>query len=188
MSYFQKMMQTDTAKEVEQVASAGSGYFGKMMASMKRDTTQGRTVVPKPLKASAGMQEAMDFFGNKYGRHIAAGIVGNLMVESGNFDPNVISGKRRGDGGKAFGVAQWHPDRQANFRKAFGKDIVGSTLKEQLHFIEWELNNTESRAKKKLLQAKTAEEAAHAFDVHYERSSGEHRQRRMSEAKKLFGM
>jgi hypothetical protein len=35
MSYFQKMMQTDTAKDVEQVVSSGSSYFGKLMSSMK---------------------------------------------------------------------------------------------------------------------------------------------------------
>ena len=141
-----------------------------------------------PMKRAGDVKTAMDFFGKRYGKHIAAGIVGNLMVESGGFDPNVIAGKRKGDQGKAFGVAQWHPDRQANFQKAFGKPIAGSSLTEQLQFIEWELNNTETKAKKRLLGARTAEDAAEIFDRHYERSSGQHRQRRIDEASRLFGM
>lgn len=41
----------------------------------------------------------------------AAGLVGNLYVESGGFSPDVIEDRRRGDGGIAHGIAQWHPDR-----------------------------------------------------------------------------
>jgi hypothetical protein len=141
-----------------------------------------------PLKGSSGIQKAMDFFGRKYGKHIAAGIVGNLIVESGGFDPNVIAGKRRGDQGKAFGVAQWHPDRQANFQKAFGRPIQGSSLDDQLRFIDWELNNTEKKARNRLLKARTPAEAAEIFDADYERSSGQHRQRRVQEADKIFRM
>jgi hypothetical protein len=141
-----------------------------------------------PLKGSSGIQKSMDFFGRKYGRHIAAGIVGNLIVESGGFDPNVIAGKRRGDQGKAFGVAQWHPDRQENFQRAFGRSIQGSSLDDQLRFIEWELNNTEKKARDRLLKARTPAEAAEIFDKYYERSSGQHRQKRVKEANKIFGM
>jgi hypothetical protein len=141
-----------------------------------------------PLKGSSGIQKSMDFFGRKYGRHIAAGIVGNLIVESGGFDPNVIAGKRRGDQGKAFGVAQWHPNRQANFQRAFGRSIQGSSLDDQLRFIEWELNNTEKKARDRLLKARTPAEAAEIFDKYYERSSGQHRQKRVKEANKIFGM
>src|SRR5260363_90445 len=43
----------------------------------------------------------------------AAGIVANLKIESG------LNPKAVGDGGKAYGIAQWHPPRQAEFRRAF---------------------------------------------------------------------
>lgn len=138
---------------------------------------------------SGGFGTAMDFFLSKgYSKHQAAGIVGNLAVESGNFDPEVISGRRRGDKGKAFGVAQWHPDRQQRFRKAFGRDIFGSSLLDQLEFIHWELNNDEKKAGEKLRRARTPQEAAELFDIHYERSSGQHRQKRVQEALRLFDM
>lgn len=159
-------------------------------ARMRRimETYGGTTTSYTPLKGSAGVKTAMDFFSRKYGRTIAAGIVGNLMVESGGFDPNVISGKRRGDRGAAFGVAQWHPERQADFQKAFGRPIQGSSLQDQLRFIDWELNNTETTARDRLLKAKTVSEAAEIFDRDYERSSGQHRQRRIKQATMLLGM
>lgn len=124
-------------------------------------------------------KRAFDYFKSQgMSPQVAAGLVGNLVVESGNFDPDVISGKKTGDGGKAVGVAQWHPDRQANFKAQFGKDLKGSSLEEQLAFIAWELKNTESRAWTKIKGAETAENAAALVDKYYERSSGEHRSRR----------
>ena len=109
----------------------------------------------------------------------AAGIVGNLKAESGvNLNPRAV-----GDSGKAYGIAQWHPPRQANFRRIFKKDIRQSTLDEQLAFIHWELQNTERRAGQMLSTARTPEEAAMIFDKYYERSSGEHTGRRIAYAK-----
>lgn len=138
------------------------------------------------LPASQRHKAAVNFFTSKgYPRHIAIGLVANLMVESGNFSDDVISGKRRGDGGKAFGIAQWHPDRQALFQKAFGKSIEGSTFQEQLEFIDWELKNSEKAKAKLIFQTTTAAEAAAAIDEHYERSSGEHRSRRVNNAIEL---
>ncbi|MFX7121298.1 phage tail tip lysozyme, partial [Acinetobacter baumannii] len=80
----------------------------------------------------------------------AAGIVANLEAESG-FKHTAI-----GDNGKAFGIGQWHPDRQAKFKQKFGKDIRQSSYQEQLAFVNWELNNNESSAGKKLRQSKSA--------------------------------
>ena len=160
-----------------------AGSFAEVLFGKKEEKPKAYA----PLKGAVGT--AMNFFiGKGYSKHQAAGIVGNLAVESGNFDPDVIAGKRLGDRGKAFGVAQWHPDRQAKFKEAFGKDIRRSSFGEQLEFIHWELNNNEKKAGQKLKGARTAQEAAELFDIHYERSSGEHRHRRIQEATKLFGM
>lgn len=49
----------------------------------------------------------------------AVGVVGNLIAESG------LSTTIKGDGGKATGLAQWHPDRWGNlvsWARARGKD------------------------------------------------------------------
>jgi hypothetical protein len=97
-------------------------------------------------------------------REQACGIVSNIEAESG-FDANAI-----GDGGTAFGLCQWHPDRQRNFRSAFGHDIHASTYDEQVRFIDFELlKGTESSAGKFLKAAQSADEAGRIVSLHYER-------------------
>jgi hypothetical protein len=56
-----------------------------------------------------------------------------MMAESG-LDPTAT-----GDGGSAYGIGQWHDDRQEEFKKIFGKPIQGSTLGEQVAFYNAEL-------------------------------------------------
>jgi len=115
------------------------------------------------MKGSA--KEAFDFFVEKgWTKEQAVGIVANLEAES-NFRTNAV-----GDGGKAYGIAQWHPDRQANFYRAYGKDIREANFKEQLEFVNWELNNTEKRAGDLLRKATTPGHAAQIIDATYERS------------------
>ena len=138
-------------------------------------------------KAAGGSQNAetaMKFFMSAgYTKEQAAGIVGNLQTESGkNLDVNAV-----GDGGKARGIAQWHPDRQATFQKVMGKDLKSSTLEEQLKFVDWELKNTERNAGEKLKQARSAAQAAQIVDKLYERSSGEALGNRMASATALAG-
>lgn len=106
----------------------------------------------------------------------AAGIVGNLVTES-KLNTNAV-----GDNGKAYGIAQWHPDRQAKFKEVMGKDIRGSSLEEQLTFLDWELRHTEKKAGTALMGASTAAQAASIFDRKYERSSGAAIQERMANA------
>jgi len=121
------------------------------------------------LGESGSASEALAYFRSQGWTYAqAAGIVGNLQQESGqNLQTNAV-----GDGGKAYGIAQWHPDRQAFFEQEYGKPIQQSTFKEQLEFVNWELNNNEARAGSKLAATQTTEEAAAAFDEFYERSQG----------------
>jgi murein DD-endopeptidase MepM/ murein hydrolase activator NlpD len=124
-----------------------------------------------PISSGAGSTEnakkAMEYFmGQGLTREQAAGLVGNLQAESfARLDHTAV-----GDGGKAYGIAQWHPDRQANFKRAFGKDIRQSTFEEQLAFVMWEFNNTEKPAFSRLKAATSPEEAAAAVNRYYERS------------------
>ena len=77
-----------------------------------------------------------------------------------------------GDNGKAYGIAQWHPDRQAEFQKLFGKPIQGSTLEEQLAFMQHELTKgREAGAGDRLRQTRTAADAAATVSRYYERPS-----------------
>lgn len=128
-------------------------------------------------------KQAMDFFmAQGLSREQAAGLVGNLQAESGaGLNTHAV-----GDGGRAFGIAQWHPDRQALFKKAFGKDIRQSTFEEQLQFIMWEFQNTEKSAFNRIKQATTASEAAVTVDKFYERSAGLHTDRRVNNANTLL--
>ena len=104
-------------------------------------------------------KKAMDFFMNKgLTNYQAAGIVGNLIQES------KLDTTRKGDGGKALGLAQWHPDRQKGL-KALAKSR-GTTIHDfdtQLEYIWHELNTTEKRAFNALLNSKTVEQATDAF-------------------------
>ena len=83
---------------------------------------------------------------------VAAGIIGNIDAES-SFDPNAVN-----PNGGARGLIQWlSKDRLAN-AKDNGFDL--NNVDDQIAFIIWELNNSESDAKKKIMLAKTPEEAA----------------------------
>lgn len=108
---------------------------------------------------------AMDFFvRHGWTAAQAAGIVANLKAESG-FRTGAI-----GDGGKAFGIAQWHPDRQANFKKWAGKDIRQSTFAEQLAFVQYELTQgTERKAGQALRGMKDAFNSGFSVSKKYER-------------------
>lgn len=119
------------------------------------------------LKGSAQdrAKTAYEFFVSKgWTPAQASGIVGNLRVENPQFSPTVP-----GDSGQAIGLAQWHPDRQANISRALGKPISQMTFQEQLEGLNWELNNTEKAAGDQLRQAKTPEEAGKIFALKYER-------------------
>lgn len=131
------------------------------------------------VAATGSAREAIDFFISKgWTKEQAIGIAANIEVES-KFKTNAL-----GDGGKAYGIAQWHPDRQAKFQQVYGKAIRESNFQEQLEFVNWELNNTEKKAGNIIRTATSAAQAAALVDQHYERSSGAHRQIRVNIAQK----
>lgn len=68
----------------------------------------------------------------------ARGLATNIMAES-SMNPMSV-----GDGGEAYGLMQWHPDRQAKYTKLMGHTMQSVTdkdmaLKEQLKFAHWEM-------------------------------------------------
>lgn len=96
--------------------------------------------------------------------HQAAGIVGNLFQES-NLNPNAVNPKSG-----AYGMAQYlGPRKKQLIQFAQANKLSPSDPKTQLDFMVSELNGPESRARDRLLQTKTPEEAAQVFRVHYER-------------------
>lgn len=97
------------------------------------------------------------FMSQGWSREAAAGIAANLHAESG-FKHNIP-----GDGGRAYGVAQWHPDRQENFRRWAGKDIRSSTLQEQLAFVHYELTQGGEQAAGRALRGASSAGGAGAI-------------------------
>lgn len=100
----------------------------------------------------------------------ASGIVANLACES-NLDHRAVGDKSKKTGEYlACGLAQWHPDRQAEFNRKFGHDMRSSTFNEQLEFVHYELTEgAEQRAGNKLRQTVSAREAGAIVSKHYER-------------------
>jgi hypothetical protein len=96
----------------------------------------------------------------------------NLAIESANFSDDVIFGRRRGDGGKAIGLAQWHPARWKDITthlNSIGVDPY--SFKGQLLAIDYELKNKEGRAMKYLSKATDHRHSTRIFNRHYERSA-----------------
>ncbi len=129
-------------------------------------------VAPAPPTAPAAKpreakDRAMVFFQNLgWSKEQAAGIVANLMAES-KLNPTIS-----GDSGRAYGIAQWHPDRQADFAKWSGKDIRQSSLEEQMAFVNYELTQggvLEKRAGKILRMTQNAARAGEVMSRYYER-------------------
>lgn len=112
-----------------------------------------------------GAAATIDYFRAKgWTEEQAKGIAANIEQESG------FRADAEGDGGNAYGLAQWHPDRQANFAKFSGKDIRQSTAQEQLDFIHYELTRgKEKAAGERLKMASSASEAAAIVSQYYER-------------------
>ena len=101
--------------------------------------------------ALANEQTARQYFLQQgYTPNQVAGILANMSDESG-FNPAAV-----GDNGQAYGLFQWHPARQREFRMLFGHDIQHSTIAEQLAFAQWELTHTEKAAGDKLRAARTS--------------------------------
>jgi hypothetical protein len=109
---------------------------------------------------------AYSFFISKgYTPEQSAGIVGNLVKESS------LNTKAEGDigyaGGSSFGIAQWRGDRLTKLKNMYGNKW--SDFNNQLEYVHWELNNTESKAGQALKNAKDVHSAGAVISDLYER-------------------
>ncbi|MFM0306278.1 phage tail tip lysozyme [Paraburkholderia sp. RL17-383-BIF-A] len=133
----------------------GDTWGGDAIGDRRR---AGAAADPKTAEIMAKLQ-AMG-----WSRQQAAGMAANLWTES-LYNPAAV-----GDNGHAYGIGQWHEDRQANFKKRFGIDIRQSTLDQQLQFMNDELRNgTEQRAGNALKLAASAGQAGWLISHLYER-------------------
>lgn len=151
----------DRTSELDSQSRGAKSSYDGAVSRERSGGGRGSGSVGDPAKAN----DAMDFFMKKgWSREQAAGIVANLSKES-NLKPGAV-----GDGGKAYGIAQWHPDRQAAFARKFGKDIRESTVQEQMEFVHWEMTEGNERAAgDRLRKATTASDAGAIVSKYYER-------------------
>lgn len=113
--------------------------------------------------------------------HQAAGVVGNLVNESG---ADLNPWGPTGDKGTAMGTAQWRLDRLARL-KALYPDTY-QTMEGQQAFMRHELDTSEAKAYDAIRTATSPEAAARAFDQLYERSDGSTRTKREAAARNLM--
>lgn len=115
----------------------------------------------KDATAISAVKSLMDM---GWSREQASGLVANLWQES-MLNPTAV-----GDNGHAYGIAQWHEDRQAEFKKLFGIDIRKSSLEQQLQFANYELTQgKEQSAGNRLKSATNALDAGAIVSRYYER-------------------
>lgn len=116
-------------------------------------------------------EEAYEFFIKKgYSPEVSAGIVGNLIYESG------LSTKIEGDkglkGGSSYGLAQWREGRLTGLQTfAKNRNSAWTDFNTQLEYVHHELNTSEKGTLDRLNKAKTPEEASDIFMRGYERPS-----------------
>lgn len=106
-------------------------------------------------------------------QHIAEGFAMNVKDES-NFNPTAV-----GDGGNAYGLAQWNGPRKRaleTYAASVGGDVSDPEV--QMDFLMHELETNEAGSWAKIQGATTAGEAAALIVNHYERPAESHRARR----------
>lgn len=147
--------------------TVAGGSVAALLYSSKLNEGEDTELLNNRMKKGGGeaVGAVVDFFMAKgWTREQAEGIAANLEQESG------FKADAEGDGGQAYGLAQWHPDRQAEFAKKYGKDIRKSTGAEQLEFINHELTRgNEQSAGNSLKTATNAYDAAAIVSRQYER-------------------
>lgn len=147
-------------------AMAYSGELNAGEDEIVRERKKAEDMASGQISGGDDMASRMlEFFMQKgWSRAQAAGIVANLSAESG-FDHEAV-----GDSGQAYGIAQWHTDRQAEFKKRFGHNIRQSSLEEQAEFVHFELTEGKEKAAGNMLRAaKSAFEAGAIVSEKYER-------------------
>lgn len=161
----------------------GSSGGGGGVSSSSGGASSAGSITPTQaadLRGNTNAERAFNYFVDKgLTEQQAAGIVGNLMVESG-VDPTIS----QHGGGPGRGIAQWTVGARWTGVEQLAAQTGRSSgdLGVQLDFIWQELNSTESGALSALRQTSTAADAARVFSDKYERPGIPHMDRRIGYA------
>jgi hypothetical protein len=139
----------------DQGATWATEHVKKIPGALKDAWGPGDAGAGKSVKAS--QNELMAYYMSKgKSKQDAAALASNAWSESSG-DPTSV-----GDNGAAFGLLQWHRDRQDNFKKKYGFDIRKATWQQQADFQMFELSSEgkEHRAGRDMTRAGSAYDAA----------------------------
>ena len=133
--------------------------------------------------ANESAEIAYNYFRSiNYSDAVARGIIGNMIVESGNFDPAVIRFDRKGDTNTSYpahGVCQWRaarwngPDGLETWANRQNPPLNPRNLTTQIRFVKFELDTFAYLGKQELFNCTTPEQAAVTFMRKFERPANE---------------
>lgn len=165
-----------TAEQLKQIES---------MEQQEMVTTAPEQPVSQPAPSGSNSSRrdiVMRFFMSKgWTKNQASGITANLQIESYNVKTKVMFDNTvYGDGGKAYGIAQWHSDRQRDFANTYGRSIQGSSLQQQLEFVHFEMTQGKEQGAGRRLRASTsAYQAGAIVSEFYERPQATEKEKRV---------
>jgi hypothetical protein len=140
-----------------------------------------------PLVGSTNAEKAYNYFiqaPRNLSPQAAAGIVGNMMKESGGNSENLDTHAHNDLSGTHDGIVQWSTSRWASLQAhEQGKDIYA--LSTQLDYVWYELGASYKSVLSDLKTASTPEKAATIFNERYE-ASGDTSGAREDNARKIF--
>jgi hypothetical protein len=139
----------------------GNGLRGRGASTMAE--LNQKTAVGNGAQLEQARSDVEWYMNHGLSRERAIGMVANSSRESG-LDERAV-----GDNGKAVGLFQWHPDRQAIYERTFGRPLASASHEEQLGYSLWELQHHERAAGDALMKASSASEAAAKVSSLYER-------------------
>lgn len=174
----------------ENTTSDNAGESSDAASGVVRDA-DGTVTIDASNIASPAMH-AMNRIVNELGidPKAASGIVGGLMMESGDNSTDISPTAKNPDSG-AYGIAQWLGSRYDDL-VAFAEETGGdpNDLDTQISFVIHELKGKESGALQEILKAQSPDEAGRLADQFYERSEGTDkiRNQKAANAQKIYDM
>ena len=147
---------------------------------IKPHTNQMITADVSLCEKSSGVEIAKYLISKGYTTEHAAGIAGNIYVESG-YKTGAI-----GDSGTSYGLVQWHNERWDRLKEFCEKNnLDSSSVEGQLIYLDWELKTSEKKARTELMRTDTPSESAYAFAKYFERPS-KISPKRMEKAEEIY--
>lgn len=170
--FFESFFNYEPKESEESEDLTNSPFYIPQTTSTNNDdlqiTESSQTPTQTRVAGNSVHAKIMNYFLSKgLSKHAAAGIMGNLYMES-RLNPSAI-----GDGGTSGGIAQWHANRFRQlklFAKKRNKDW--KDLDTQLDFLWYELNSTYRNVYEKIRNAKDSDSVVNIWGHDYERFAG----------------